>query len=256
MIVTTDHGDRGDVRELRLNRPPVNALSPDLIAALHEAVTRAPGEGARALVISGSPGRFSGGLDVPLLLSLDRAGMERLWEDFYRLLLVLAASPIPIVAAITGHSPAGGIVLSTYCDYRILAEGEFRIGYNEVQVGIPMPLATLRCVARLVGPRQAERLCGAGLLIPPDEAFRIGLVDELVPLDRVVERAIEWADGVLALPPVAMSRTREAARADLVRLMEEGLATEKELLVDNWFSEETQATLRAVVERMKNKKKG
>lgn len=250
MIVTTDHGR---IRELRLNRPPVNAINPELVAALHEAVTRAPGEGARALVLSGSPGRYSGGLDVPLLVDFDRAAMERLWEDFYRLLLALAASPIPIAAAITGHSPAGGAVLATYCDYRIMAEGDFKIGYNEVAVGIPMPIAILRCVARQVGPRQAERLCGGGLLVSPQEACRIGLVDELVPADRVVERAVEWANGIVALPPNAMSQTRKAAREDLVRLMEEGLATEKELLVGNWFSEETQGSLKAIVERMKKK---
>lgn len=253
MIVTTDHGGRGGVRELRLDRPPVNALTPELVAALHDAVTRAPGEGARALVLSGSPGRYSGGLDIRILVDFDRPAMERLWEDFYRLLLALAASPIPIAAAITGHSPAGGAVLATYCDYRIMAEGDFRIGYNEVQVGIPMPIAILRCVSRLVGPRQAERLCGGGLLISPEEARCIGLVDELVPLDRVVGRAVEWASSMIALPPNAMSKTRAAARADLVRLMEEGLATERELLVDNWFSDETQTTLRAVVERMKKK---
>lgn len=250
MIVTTDHGA---VRELRLNRPPVNAINPELVAALHDAVTRAPGEGARALVLSGSPGRYSGGLDIPGIVDFDRPAMEKLWQDFYRLLLALAASPIPIVAAITGHSPAGGAVLATYCDYRIMADGDFRIGYNEVAVGIPMPLAILRCVSRMVGPRQAERLCGGGLLIAPQEARRIGLVDELVPLDKVVERAIEWANGILALPPNAMSQTRKAARADLVRLMEEGLATEGGLLVENWFSDETQTTLRAIVERMKKK---
>ena len=250
MIVTTDHGQ---VRELRLDRPPVNALSPELISALREAVTRAPEEGVRALVLSGSPGRFSGGLDIQIVAGFDRPQVERLWEDFYRLLLALAASPIPVAAAITGHSPAGGAVLTTYCDYRIMAEGDFRIGYNEVAVGIPMPVAIMKCVARQVGPRQAERLCGAGLLIPPDEARRIGLVDELVPPDRVVGRAIEWAQGIIALPSRAMSQTRQAARADLVRLMEEGLATERELLVGNWFSEETQGTLRAIVERMKKK---
>jgi len=250
MIVTADHGA---VRELRLDRPPVNAISPELVAALHEAVTRAPGEGARALVLSGSPGRFSGGLDVPILVDFDRPAMEKLWQDFYRLLLALAASPIPIAAAVTGHSPAGGAVFATYCDYRVMADGEFKIGYNEVAVGIPMPIAILRCVARLVGPRQAERLCGGGLLISPQEAQRIGLVDELVPLDRVVERAIEWANGMIALPPNAMSKTRAAAREDLVRLMEEGLATEGGLLVDNWFNDETQATLRAIVDRMKKK---
>ncbi len=85
------------------------------------------------------------------------------------------------------------------------------------------------------------------------EAHRIGLVDEVHPLDGVVERAIDWANGMIVLPPNAMSQTRKAARADLVRIMEEGLATERELLVNNWFSDETQTSLRAIVARMKKK---
>lgn len=253
MITTIDHGP---VRELRLSRPPANALSPELIAALGEAVAGAPGDGARALVLSGSTGWFSGGLDVPVLLPLDRAAMRDNWETFYRLLLGLAASPIPVAAAITGHSPAGGAVLAMFCDYRVMTEGSFKIGLNEVAVGIPLPEAILHAFVRLVGPRQAERLCVTAAMIPPEEAFRIGFVDELAPPDHVVPRAVEWCQAVLALPPVAMTETRRRARADLVRIMEEGLATELGTLIDIWFGEETQSTLHALVERLAAKKKG
>ncbi len=83
MIQTIDHGA---IRELRLSRPPVNALSPELIAALLQGVETAPQEGKRALVLSGSPGMFSAGLDVPLLLKLDRPAMDALWREFYALL--------------------------------------------------------------------------------------------------------------------------------------------------------------------------
>jgi Delta3-Delta2-enoyl-CoA isomerase len=247
MILATDHSL---VRELRLDRPPANALTPELIEALREAVVRAPEEGVRALVLSGRPGRFSGGLDVPYLLDLDRPGIERLWRELYRLLHALAASPVPIAAAITGHSPAGGAVMALFCDYRVMAEGDFLIGLNEVQVGIPLPLAVLHALSRLVGAHEAERLGVGGLLVDSAEALRLGLVDELVPAERVVERAVEWAAGLVELPPVAMSRTRKAARADLVRLMEEGLASEIDLLVDNWFSDEAQTSLHALVERL------
>lgn len=253
MITTIDHGP---VRELRLSRPPANALSPDLISALGEAVAAAPRDGARALVLSGHAGWFSGGLDVPVLLQLDRPAIGNLWEVFYRLMLGLAASPIPVAAAITGHSPAGGAVLAIFCDYRVMTEGNFKIGLNEVAVGIPLPEAILRACVRLVGPRQAERLCVAGAMIPPEEAFRIGFVDELAPPDHVVPRAVEWCQELLALPPAAMAETRKRARADLIRIMEEGLATEMETLVDLWFGEETQSTLRALVERLAAKKKG
>src|SRR5258707_167744 len=95
MIATIEHDG---VRELRLNRPPANALSPELIAALKRAV-ESPGQGIGALVLSGSPGMFSAGLDVPLLLTLDRAQMAEMWREFYALLRALACSPIPIAAA-------------------------------------------------------------------------------------------------------------------------------------------------------------
>jgi 3,2-trans-enoyl-CoA isomerase len=253
MITTIDHGP---VREIRLSRPPANALSPELIAALGEAVTGAPKEGFRALVLSGSPGWFSGGLDVPQLLPLDRAAIRETWESLYRLMLGLAASPIPVAAAITGHSPAGGAVLGIFCDLRVMAEGEFKIGLNEVAVGIPLPVAIFRAFVRLVGPHQAERLSVTAGMVSPAEALRIGFVDEVAPLDRVVPRAVEWCQGLLALPPVAMARTREHARADLVRIVEEGLAGELDPLVEMWFSDETQSVLRALVERLAAKKKG
>jgi len=252
MITTIDHDS---IRELRLSHPPANALSPELIAALGEAVEKAPAEGARALVLSGAPGMFSAGLDVPQLLHFDRAAIREVWQSLYGMLRGLAASPIPIAAAITGHSPAGGAVIATYCDYRVMAEGKFKIGYNEVRVGIPMPVAILRCVARLIGERQAERLCAGGLLLPVSEALAIGLIDETAPADQVVERALDWCRAITALPPKAMAKTRDASRAGLIRCMDEGLAGELDQLVDNWFDPEAQGALHAMVERLAQKKR-
>ncbi|HEV8582504.1 MAG TPA: enoyl-CoA hydratase/isomerase family protein [Thermoanaerobaculia bacterium] len=250
MIQTFDHGA---VRELRLDRPPANALSPELIAAVRAAVEAAPDAGARALVLSGAPGMFSGGLDVPHLLTLDRPAILNAWRDFYALLRSLAASRIPIAAAITGHSPAGGAVLAIFCDHRIMAEGDFKIGLNEVQVGIPMPPVIYQGLRRLVGLRQAERLCVGGQLFPPAEALRIGLVDELAPPERVVERAVECCRSLLALPPEAMAATRRLARAGLASLFAEGNEEELAGLVEQWFSAETQGALRGLVERLKKK---
>ncbi len=246
--------DHGAVRELRLDRPPANALSPELIAALRGAVESAPEAGARALVISGSPGMFSGGLDVPHLIQLDRPAIAAAWRDFYALLRGIAASPIPVVAAITGHSPAGGAVISLFCDARFMVDGSFRIGLNEVQVGIPMPPVLFQALRRLVGPGQAERLCVTSRLLLPTEAREIGLVDEVVAPEGLVPRAIEWCNALLALPPQAMAQTRRLVRADLVSLFDENEA-ELAVLLDQWFSPETQGALRALVERL-GKKKG
>lgn len=253
MITTLDHGP---IRELRLDRPPANALSPDLITALREAVSTAPESGARAIVVSGAPGMFCAGLDVPHLLTLGRDDIRETWRSFYRMMRSLAASSIPVVSAITGHSPAGGAVISLYCDLRIMVEGDFKIGLNEVLVGIPLPPVILAVFRRVVGDRQAEKLAVSGALLPAAEALRVGLVDELAPPDQVVPRAVEHCQRLLALPPQAMAETRRVARAGLVRLLDEAGEGEVDLVLRHWFSDETQTTLRGLVEKMAAKRKG
>jgi 3,2-trans-enoyl-CoA isomerase len=251
MILTIDHGA---VRELRLNRPPANALSLEMIVALKQAVESAPPDSARALVLSGMHGRFSAGLDVPLLLTLDRPAIATLWRELYALLRALALSPIPITAAITGHATAGGAVLPIFCDCRIAAQGEWKLGLNEVQVGLPLPPVIFFGLRRLIGTHQAERLAVGGLLISPNEAVRIGLVDEVVPLDQVVNRAIEWSRSLLALPVDAMAATRRRARADLFELFTASFDLELDHVNATWWSPEAQTTLRVLVQRLAKKK--
>ena len=254
MILTIEHGA---VREIRLNRPPVNALSAELIAALAQAVETAPQQGARALVLSGSPGIFSAGLDVPCLLKLDQPSMNAVWRNFYGLMRALACSRIPIVAAITGHAPAGGTVLAIFCDYRVAAEGDAKLGLSEVQVGLPLPPVIFSALRRLVGSRQAERLGVTGALISPAEAAIVGLVDEVVAPDRVVDQALRWCENLLALPPNAVQLTRKQARADLVEaLAQQKIDEELSQISSWWWVEETQGALREMVQRLAMKKTG
>ena len=248
MIETITHGA---VQELRLNRPPVNALSRELIVALKQAVKSAPEKGVRALVLSGSPGRFSGGLDVPLLLTLDRSTMAAVWREFYSLLGTIAQSPIPIAAAITGHAPAGGTVLALFCDWRVMAQGEYRIGLNEVQVGIQLPPVLMAGFRRLIGPRKAEQLAVSGDLIDSEQALRMGLVDELAPPEQVANRALQWCQKLIGLPEEAMLGTRREARADLVSIFQGDLEPELQNVIASWWRPETQRTLKGLAQRLK-----
>jgi len=251
MLERVDHG--GGLRELRLARPPVNALSPELVFALRNQIEAAPRERVRALVLSGRPGMYSAGLDVPVLLGLDREGMSAFLLDFFGLMRALAASPVPVVAAITGHAPAGGAVLALFCDARVMADGVFRSGLNEVQICLSLPAVIHAALERVVGPRQAERLAVSGRLLGAGEALRVGLVDELAPEERVVERAVEIARDLLALPPRAMSTTRDLCRRDFLELYDARQEATFARFVDDWFAEETRSAMRALVERLKKK---
>ena len=243
--------NHGPVRELRLARPPANALNGPLLQALEEALATANDE-ADAAVISGAHGMFSAGLDVPELIDLDRPAFTRLWQQFISLQRSIALSSIPVVFALTGHAPAGGLVLAVFGDYRIMPEGRFKTGLNEVQLGLVVPDEPFGALIRLVGPRAAERLGVKGEMIDARSAERVGLVDELVATpEDVVPRAVEWCEEHLALPRTAFQVSRQMARADLHELFEGYEKIEGDRFIELWFSDVTQQMLRGLVARLK-----
>lgn len=252
MITQIEHDD---ILEVRMTRPPVNALNPELLTQLREAIEQAPARGAAAVVLSGGPSVFSAGLDVPYLMTLDRAALAAAWGTFFTAMEALARSPIPLVAAIGGHSPAGGAVLALCCDYRIMVPGDARraysIGLNEVQVGLVVPEGVQYLMRRVIGAYPAERLLIAGTLLDAAQAQRIGLVDELSEADALLPRALQWLHALLALPRHAMLTTRRMARADLIDAVCQRERINLDGFLDDWFSDTTQAALAATLARLK-----
>ncbi len=248
LVDTIDHGT---IRELKLTRPPVNALDPALCGALTDAIAKAVTDGVQGLVLSGGPKVFSAGLDVPYLLSLghDREALQAAWEAFFTAARALVASPVPVVAAMAGHAPAGGCVLALCCDYRIMANGPFRIGLNETQVGLVAPEGIQSVLARVVGPHRAERLLVAGELVEAEQAKAIGLVDELVDIDHVSARAVVWLESLLALPRQPMLATRAIARGDLIATLQPE-RIDLPRFIDGWYEADTQAGLHALVAKL------
>lgn len=236
------------VAEIRMDRPPANALNRELVELLLAGLETARMDGARAIVLTGRPGMFSGGLDVPELLALDRRHIEAFWGLFFNLTRQLAASPVPVIAAVSGHAPAGGAVLALNCDWRIGVAGKFKIGLNEVQVGLPVPGTVLVALEQVVGPRLARRLATRGEMLSMDDAAAAGLLDELVAADQLLPTALARANELLALPPVAMNTTRLAAKARLI----EALNSSGDVAAATgwWFSVETQAEMRKLVARL------
>jgi enoyl-CoA hydratase/carnithine racemase len=241
------------IREIQLDRAPVNALNPELVTRLTQAIREA-GRECDAIVLSGRDGLFSAGLDVIELLQLDRGGMTDFWKSYFELLKAVAFSPAPVAAAITGHSPAGGAVVCLMCDYRVMNRGDYRIGLNETRVGLIIPPVLHNAMARLTGPRVAEHMLVSGALIDSEEAFKVGLVDALeTGADATVENAVNWCRELLSLPRHSMLGNRAFARAhfeqEFAAYTDAGVAS----FVDTWFSDETQQVMQALVEQLKNR---
>ena len=246
--------NHGRVREIRLARPPVNALNTEFTSLLTQSLNEASAE-CGAVILSGRDGMFCAGIDVVELMQLDREDVTDFWSAFFSLLETVACSPIPIACAITGHSPAGGAVISMFSDYRVMSHGNYRIGLNETQVGLIVPRVLQNAMARLVGPRTAEQMLVSGAMINPEEALRSGFIDALEDgFDATIQNAHQWCDQLLALPPQAMLGNRAIARAHFKQEFANDTAKGVATFVDTWFSDETQRVIKTLVAQLKSKK--
>src|SRR6185436_9364944 len=135
------------------------------------------------------------------------------------------------------------------------ARGAFKIGLNEVAVGVRIPEPIWAAARHAVGTRTAERMCTTSELFDAESALRLGLVDELAEPEEVVPRARKWVEGQLALPQATLRNTRALVRRELSESFEACDARALEAFLDEWFGEEAQGALRAVVARLAAKKK-
>jgi enoyl-CoA hydratase/carnithine racemase len=245
--------EHGAVAEIEMHRPPVNAMNRELLDELTQVHASLCADSARAIVISGREGLFSAGLDVPSLLGQSRQEVSAFWSSFFRLMSAVAASPVPVAAAITGHAPGGAAVLALHCDYRVATQGNFRMGLNEVQVGLPVPINIFFMLEFVVGSRQAMLLASSGKLLTPDAAMAVGLVDELVEPGATVGAALEWCQAMLELPPQAMNTTRLAAKAAVIARARDNESFAA-AATDYWFSAETQMAMRKLVASLGKKR--
>ena len=140
-------------------------------------------------------------------------------------------------------------MLALCCDYRVMASGPYRIGLNETQVGLAAPEGVQRLLRRVVGPYRAERMLVSGEMVEAEGALRIGLVDEVVDIDSVVQRSVVWLEHLLALPREAMLATRAMARTDLVEALQPQ-HIQLERFIEAWYRPDCQQALQALVARL------
>lgn len=165
-----------------LNRGRSNAINGELLDELKIILKSIESDDAiSGIILHGNEGFFSAGLDLIELYDYSEVEIRVFWESFLSFVQAFVGFKKPSIAAIGGHSPAGGCVLALCCDYRIMAEGEFIIGLNEVPVGIIVPDAIFHLYGFWLGQAKAYQYLLEGKLLNPTEALAAGLIDELVP---------------------------------------------------------------------------
>jgi methylglutaconyl-CoA hydratase len=207
---TLDLSADQSVTTLTLNRPDKrNAISREMIEELNRALQEIELSPARAVILSGAGAAFCAGMDLnylrefPLLSKADILADARRIAGLFRRLW---SFPKVLIAAVHGPAIAGGTGLATLADFT-LATPEARFGYTEVRIGF-MPAIVASFLARQIGEKLTRELLLSGKLIGADEAFRLGLVNEVVPADKLMSRAKELAAELAALSPLALVHTK------------------------------------------------
>jgi len=216
-----EHSENG-YSTLKLNRKPVNSFNLEFMNEILEVIDNVEKmPESRGLIITSAHKVFSAGLDLTELYNpeQDKSRQERLntfWSTFQELSLRLYQTPLITIAAINGAAPAGGCALSLNCDYRMMADGKFTIGLNETQVGLAAPFWLCQLFISVVGHRNAEKYLTLGTLLKPQDALKVGMIDEVVPAEELMSSAAKEMEKWLKIPELGRVKTKELLRREYV----------------------------------------
>jgi len=205
-----------------------NALSKEIIADIRGALTEAEADPACiAAVVAGRQGRFSGGFDLGVMRSGDVAAVVDLVADGGELVRHMYGATIPVVAACTGHAVAAGALMLLGSDVRVGADGPFKIGLNEVQIGMTLPAWAYTIAGERMSKRHIQRSLTNARLTEPSTAVDVGFLDMVVEPDQVVDVAVQEAISLAPLDPAAYARMMREFRGETLVRMADQIAAER-----------------------------
>ena len=239
---------------LSLNRGKSNAINAEMVAELNQMVKNIENDDSIAgLILTGKDGFFSAGLDLIELYNYDEETIKNFWIDFLNLVTRLVSFKKPMIAAISGHSPAGGCVLALCCDYRIMAEGKFIIGLNEVPIGIIIPESIFHLYSFWLGQANAYRFLLEGKLMHTQEALSTGLIDEVVNPESILHAAERKMLTYIKLERNAWQQSKKNMRAELLKKVSADPTEMISPMLAQWWSASTRSILKTIIQNLQQK---
>jgi enoyl-CoA hydratase/carnithine racemase len=241
----------GSVGYVVLNRPPANSYDAGFVEELDRAVRQAEEDPeVRVVVVRSALERFfSAGADVRAFSENPPERNMDLVRRAHQVLGRIAEVPKVFIAQIAGHALGGGLEIALACDLRFGARGEYRLGLPEVTLGLLPGNGGTQRLPRLVGWSRALDLMVTGRTLSPEEAHAYGILDRLVPPERLAEETLEYARKLSAGALRAVGAIKLAVHRGLQRPLEDGLRLERELVDGLFRSEDAQEGIRAFLEK-------
>lgn len=240
--------ERGEVALVRIDRPPANAMDPQLLSDGRAVLEELRASEPAAVVLTGRPGFFSAGVDLKLAPTLDPDGQRAMVDGINRTFLDWYSFPRPVVSAVNGHAIAGGLILALTGDQRIGA-GDGRLGLTELRAGIPYPAAAIAIVKAELSPPAARALALRADLVDMRRGLELGLLDAVEEPDALLDRCLEVANELAALPRGAYARVKEQLRGETIAALRAKLERGEDPMLGGWIGDETAAASAAILER-------
>jgi len=203
-----EHG--GPAAKITFNRPDKrNAISAKMICDLLAALDELEKDRTRVVILTGAGSAFCAGMDLEMLSAIGQQSAQENQDDSRRMARMFRriwSFPKPMIAAVNGHALAGGCGIATLCDFT-LAVPEAKFGYTEVKIGF-LPAIVSVFLTRQIGDKRARDLLLTGRLVEAQEAKELGLVTEIVAADKLMSRAAEIADQLIAASPSSLMRAK------------------------------------------------
>ena len=229
-----------DIATVTLQRGKVNALNEPMVEEIGDLFrTLETDTGVKSIIFTGTGKFFSFGFDVPEFLQYPKKDFVTYLQKFTNLYTYLFQFPKPIVAALNGHTIAGGCMLATACDFRIMASGKGKIALNEITFGAPVFAGSAEMLRFCVGSRNAQSILYSGAMYSAEEACGLGLVDQVSSEDTLLEDAINVAQGLAEKDSSAFTIIKNLLRKPLAEKM---VKHDKDYILkfaDIWYSETT-----------------
>jgi Delta3-Delta2-enoyl-CoA isomerase len=241
--VSIDHS----LAEVRLERGKVNALNEEVVDELAGCLRRlASDPGVRSIVLTGTGKFFSFGFDIPGFLGHSKEEFLAYLRKFAALYRDLFDHPMPVVAALNGHTIAGGCMLALACDGRVMSAGKGKIALNEIAFGSTLFAGSVEMLRHRVGNRRAEQIAFSGAMYTPEEALALGLVDRVVPEQELLSAAREVARAHGAKDPAAFRSVKSLLRGPTLAEMARREEASLREFVEIWYSERTWTNLEKI----------
>ena len=245
----------GAVALVRLNRPPVNALSEEMALELTEAFTQCQDPAIRAMVVTGQP-HFAAGADIKgFKETFDSGGKELTATSLVESIGVLDGLAKPTIAAVHGYALGGGCELSLACDFRYMAE-DAKIGQPEILLGLIPGVGGTQRLQRVVGFQKAKELVLSGRQVGAEEALAIGYADKVAPADDVLGLALSDAADWATKATAAIAAAKRALARGRGLPLEEALAIEQGEFQELFASDDAVEGVTAFIEKREPSFKG